>query len=105
MREFIVASGDQLRRLNQTGGDHYEEIHGRVRKVFCTQKYLRDRIREVFDNRSNADPLVIIQTQRPNCTYEGIKITGWCSGGGVEIVQCSSQQFEILNICRFQVLS
>lgn len=105
MREFIVAVGDQLRRLNQTGRDHYEECHGHCRKVFCTQEYLRDRVREVFDNRSKSDPFVAIQTRTPNCIYEGIKVTGWCSGGDVEIVQCASQQFELLNICRFQILS
>jgi len=108
MKEYIVATGDHLRRLNQTGKDHYEECHGlRNRKVFCTQEYLRDRIREAFNNQDNCQPSVVIQTRQPNRTFEGLKVIGWVSGKDMEMVQCDfdsiSQSFEVSNICRFQV--
>lgn len=110
MRTYVAATGNHAQRLRQTGQDHIEECVGigaGSRRTYCTLEYLRDRIREVFDNRANAQPLVTIQTKQPNLITEGLKVTGWMSSEELEMVQCDfegqCQQFDLSNIVMFQV--
>lgn len=109
MKTYRVAEGDHARRLQSTGHDHFEQCNGLRSTIFCTQKFLRDRLREVFDNRGTESPYVTIHTRSPHLVTAGLKVDSWSSGPEGETVHClfeaETRSFDIVNIVEFQVCS
>ena len=109
MKTYRVAVLDHARRLNCSGYDHFEICAGTKSTIFCTQGYLRDRIREVFDNQVTESPYVTIHTHVPNLITEGLKVDAWSSGPEGEQVHClfeaETRSYCIDNIVEFQICS
>jgi hypothetical protein len=83
-RHFKVMTAE---RTAVVGTDHYNEYGC----IWCTTKFLRGVLRELFDGRMQHNPYVTIHVKNSstNMIYEGLHISSWSTDGdGNEAVGC-----------------
>lgn len=80
-RTYIVATAEVLRGQEQEA----DVIPGRV---YCTRKYLRDCLRDVFDRRAESSPFLTAwhkPDQSGGTIFEGLKLDSWKTSPAGEV--------------------
>lgn len=83
----VVRDEPRLERMKHwyTGKDgYYDDFFGLNKRRYCTEKYLRDVLRRLFDQKDTRYLMVWIIT--PNHKYEGVKISSWSNKDESETV-------------------
>jgi len=117
MVQCKLANEQQLKILEDRKEGFLEHYMGFRSCRFCTPKYLRDLLRNVFDNRAEKNPYLCIHvkdgTHPAGHIYEGVKITGWATehkdGKAIETVgftmgDCQYFHFKVTDIVMVQVI-
>jgi hypothetical protein len=86
MQYYQLANPDQMRRLSQTGADHFMEYRGSRRIRFCSPEYLQKCILEHIRNGDTKG--VTIQTENPTAIHRG-EITGQTICDDVTTLHCA----------------
>jgi hypothetical protein len=86
---YMIIDDEQCNKL---GTDHYSQPRYFIQVTICTRKFMRDRLRHIFENRQSHNPFISVWRASDNTIYEGLKIIGWVTTEEKERVDFSQME-------------